>query len=164
MVDHVAQVLGRVASLNPRSLVEELQVLVEGEDAALLDEGVLHSLANLPEVMAGVHALDFRTPLVPRQKGASGCVFSVPAGALRVRGRGPRDRLRPLAVGLPLGGAGRSHRPRPAAARPPVDETVRVRTAAAVGETVRGELLLLWARRRRGELLLLPRARRCCLS
>ncbi len=71
VVDRLPQVLRGPAGVRARRAAEQLQVLLEREDAPLLDEGRLHAVADRSQVTPGVHVLNSRTPGRPLAK-ASG--------------------------------------------------------------------------------------------
>ena len=58
MVHHVTEVLGGIAALEPGRLEEELEVLLEGEDAAVVEEVAVHHRSHLPEEVLRAHRRD----------------------------------------------------------------------------------------------------------
>ena len=55
MVHHLQEVLGRVPALQPGGLEEELEVLLEGKNAAVVEEVAVHHRSHLPEEVLRAH-------------------------------------------------------------------------------------------------------------
>src|ERR671930_909972 len=70
VIDHVAQPLRRAPGLRARALLEQVDVVVERQKAALLRERGLHAIADPTEKAPSVHVLHSRTAALTLQKGS----------------------------------------------------------------------------------------------